>query len=108
MVSLHRAPGASPVAGGVGRMNVVIRQLSGELARLGCAVEILSRRTDPGAPESTELDPGVRLRNLDAGPARMLPKNAHEALVPEFAAVLRGLPGYELVHAHQWYSGLAV
>lgn len=88
-------------------MNVVIRQLSGELARLGCAVEILTRRTDPGAPESTELDPGVRLRNLDAGPARMLPKNAHEALVPEFAAVLRGLPGYDLVHAHHWYSGLA-
>src|SRR5699024_1497082 len=107
MISLHTSPGASPGAGDVGGMNVVIRQLSGELARLGCAVEILTRRTDPGAPESTELDPGVRLRNLDAGPARMLPKNAHEALVPEFAAVLRGLLGYDLVHAHHWYSGLA-
>src|SRR5699024_6846561 len=80
---------------------------SGELARLGCAVEILTRRTDPQAPDSIELDPGVQLRHLDAGPPRVLAKNAHETLVPEFGEALRGLPGYDLVHAHHWYSGLA-
>lgn len=107
MISLHTSPGAAPGAGDVGGMNVVIRQLSRELAHLGCAVEILTRRTDPGAPGSIELDPGVRLRHLDAGPAEVLVKSAHEALVPEFAAALEALPGYDLVHAHHWYSGLA-
>ncbi|WP_147916955.1 glycosyltransferase [Ruania zhangjianzhongii] len=107
MISVHTSPGAAPGAGDVGGMNVVIRQLSRELARLGSAVEILTRRTDPEAPASIELDPGVRLRHLDAGPAEVLPKSAHEALVPEFAKALGALPAYDLVHAHHWYSGVA-
>ena len=107
MISLHTSPGAAPGAGDVGGMNVVIRQLGAELARLGCAVEILTRRTDPGGPATIELDPGVLLRHLDAGPARVLPKSEHEGLIPEFAQALADLPGYDLVHAHHWYSGLA-
>lgn len=107
MISLHTSPGAAPGAGDVGGMNVVIRQLSTELARLGCAVEIITRRTDPEAPASTELEAGVLLRHLDAGPARVLPKSEHEALVPEFAEQLGTLARFDLVHAHHWYSGLA-
>lgn len=107
MISVHTSPGAVPGAGDVGGMNVVVRQLSAELAQLGCAVELLTRRTDPDAPAGIELAPGVLLRHLDAGPVQVLPKNAHEELVPTFAEALAGLPGYDLVHAHHWYSGLA-
>lgn len=107
MISLHTSPGAVPGAGDVGGMNVVIRQLSSELARLGCAVEILTRRTDPDAPASVELAPGVLLRDLDAGPVRVLPKSKHEEIVPAFAEAVGELPGYDLVHAHHWYSGMA-
>ena len=107
MISVHTSPGGAPGAGDVGGMNVVIRQLSRELGRLGVDVEILTRRIDPEAPASIELDPGVRLRHFTAGPVEVLPKSAHEGLVPAFADALGALPGYDLVHAHHWYSGLA-
>ncbi|SED99701.1 glycosyltransferase [Ruania alba] len=107
MVSLHTSPGADPGAGDVGGMNVVIRHLAGELAALGCEIDILTRRTDPAAPTVVELAAGVRLRHLDAGPAQVRPKSEHEAYIHEFGDAMSTCGGYDLIHAHHWFSGLA-
>ncbi|WP_235019962.1 glycosyltransferase [Ruania rhizosphaerae] len=107
LLSLHTSPGARPGAGDVGGMNVVIRELAKELARHGCAVDVITRRTDPHEPEVRELDPGVQLRVVTAGPREVRPKREHEAFVPAFAAALAAGPRYDVVHAHHWYSGLA-
>ncbi|UFU01720.1 glycosyltransferase [Ruania suaedae] len=107
MLSLHTSPGARPGSGDVGGMNVVIRELTAQLHASGCDVEILTRRADPDVPDVVELDGGVRLRSITAGPPRVLPKREHEALVTEFGRQLLAGPRYDLVHAHHWYSGLA-
>lgn len=107
MISLHTSPDDDPGTGDVGGMNVAVRSTALALAAQGHAVEILTRRTEPGQPSSHELGPRLTIRHLDAGPAERRIKGDHEGYIAEFALALNALGPYDIVHSHHWFSGEA-
>ncbi|WP_154792818.1 glycosyltransferase [Occultella kanbiaonis] len=110
LVCLHTSPATEPGAGDAGGMNVVVWQQAQALAALGHRVDVITRRSDPGQPEQSTPSPHLTLRFLDAGPPEPLPKGAHEDVMAEFGAALGRLArpvGYDLIHSHHWFSGIA-
>lgn len=109
-VVLHTSPLDEPGTKDAGGMNVVVRAQAAELARLGHRVQLITRRSAPDQPDEVELAPGLTVHHLDAGPARLLAKGEHEALIEPFERALEAhLEAHpaDLVHAEHWYSGLA-
>ncbi|MBL5972305.1 MAG: glycosyltransferase [Candidatus Leucobacter sulfamidivorax] len=109
-VVLHTSPLDEPGTKDAGGMNVVVRAHAEQLARQGHRVRLITRRSSPEQPASTELAPNLAVRHLDAGPARLLAKGEHERLIEPFgralAAHLARHPA-DVLHAEHWYSGLA-
>lgn len=114
-VSLHTSPLASPGSEDAGGMNVVVLEQARALARAGHRIDILTRRSDPRSPAILEVQDGLRLITLDAGPAAPLAKSAMEQAIAPFAQALRthlhaadsAGEGADLVHSHHWFSGVA-
>lgn len=109
-VMLHTSPIDEPGTKDAGGMNVVVRAQAEELARLGHEVELITRRQDPGSPETTRLAPNLHLRILDAGPAETIEKGDHERYIDAFRDALEPtLAGLDIdiVHAEHWFSGIA-
>lgn len=109
-ISVHTSPLATLGGKDAGGMNVYVRELSCHTARLGLPVDVFTRRTDPNAPETVPICPGVNLVNITAGPAAPLDKNQLFDHLPEFAEEmalysLRQGVRYNVVHAHYWLSG---
>lgn len=91
-------------------MNVVVLAQAAQLARLGHSVRLITRRSDPAQAASVEIEDGLVVYHLDAGPPRLLAKGEHEALIEPFAEELRRhLRDHpvDLLHAEHWYSGIA-
>ena len=91
-------------------MNVVVDSLARELARRGVEVELLTRAR--GEPATRELEPGVILHELPAGPAGPIAKEDLVTVSDEFGEAVAALAGrprsrYDLIHAHYWLSGIA-
>jgi len=116
-VVLHTSPLDEPGTKDAGGMNVVVRAHAEELARLGHSVQLITRRSVPAHPEEdaegaegAELAPGLTVHHLDAGPARLLAKGEHEALIEPFRDALSAhlvRHPVDILHAEHWYSGLA-
>jgi D-inositol-3-phosphate glycosyltransferase len=109
-ISVHTSPLATLGGKDAGGMNVYVRELSCHTTRLGIPVDVFTRRTDPDAPETLSICPGVNLVNIAAGPAAPVDKNQLFDLLPEFAEEmvlysLRNGVRYDVVHAHYWLSG---
>jgi D-inositol-3-phosphate glycosyltransferase len=111
VVSIHSSPIAPPGAGDSGGMNVWVRAVASELARRNVASDLYTRADDPDLPRELELEPGVRLIHLPAGPQAPVDK---EALPGYLAAFLCSLlhtrhgddsVAYDLIHSHYWLSG---
>lgn len=110
MVSMHTNPTARAGTGDAGGMNVSILATARELAARGIEVELLTRAT--GEPSSRELEPGVTLFELPAGPPAPLSREELAAAADEFGEAVATLTGrrnprYDLIHAHYWLSGIA-
>ncbi len=106
-VSMHTSPAERPGTADAGGMNVLVRSLARAMAGVGVEVTFVTRRSDRGQPDEVELDPGVTLRHLDAGPPQPLPKSEIHHHIEEFSARLNELPKLELIHSHHWMSGVA-
>lgn len=109
-LSEHASPTA--VLGGqdAGGQNVYVDEVSRELARRGCAVDVFTRRDLADAPDTVDWAPGVRVVNLAAGPARPLLKDDLWPLMPEFRNAflrfaVRENRRYDVVHGNFWMSG---
>ncbi|MGW1278955.1 D-inositol-3-phosphate glycosyltransferase [Streptomyces tsukubensis] len=111
MLSVHTSPLHQPGTGDAGGMNVYIVELARRLAAINIEVEIFTRSTAGGLPDTVELAPGVLVRHVDAGPYEGLAK---EDLPGQLCAFTHGVmrawarhrPGhYDLVHSHYWLSG---
>ena len=105
---------ASPVAllGGAdaGGQNVYVDEVSRNLARRGCAVDVFTRRDSRDALEITEWADGVRIINLPAGPPQPRPKDELWPFMPEFRDaflrfMVRDEARYDLIHGNFWMSG---
>jgi D-inositol-3-phosphate glycosyltransferase len=121
VLSLHTSPLAQPGTGDGGGMNVYVRELTAALARSGVACDVFTRAWAPGLPAVVDVEPGLRVHHVPAGPAHAVPKESLPAVVDEFtAAVLErmaaapmdgdsdggGLP-YTSIHANYWLSGIS-
>lgn len=107
---MHTSPAAQPGTADAGGMNVALRSLASELAGRGVVVELLTRAL--GEPSERELEPGVILHELAAGPRGSIPKEDLPAVSDEFGEAVAALarrPGerFDLIHAHYWLSGIA-
>lgn len=115
LISEHASPLA--LAGGVdsGGQNIYVANVALQLAKLGHAVDVFTRRESTTVPGLVGMAANVRVVQVPAGPAKVLPK---EALLPhmgEFADWLRkffvqehhrGRP-YGVMHANFFMSGWA-
>ena len=121
VLSLHTSPLAQPGTGDGGGMNVYVRELTAALARTGVACDVFTRAWSAELPEVVDVEPGLRVHHVPAGPLRCVPKESLPSVVDEFTArVLErmaaatesgddpggGLP-YTSVHANYWLSGLS-
>jgi D-inositol-3-phosphate glycosyltransferase len=110
-ISLHTSPLDQPGTGDAGGLNVYVVEVARQLARRGVEMEIFTRAVCRDTPPTTELVPGVLVRNVVAGPFEELAKNSLPSQICPFTfGVLRTeaafAPGrYDLVHAHYWLSG---
>ncbi|MGH3803917.1 MAG: glycosyltransferase, partial [Pseudonocardiaceae bacterium] len=114
-ISMHTSPLDQPGTGDAGGMNVYIDQTSRRLARRGIEVDVFTRATSSQTPQIVEVEPGVVVRHVPAGPFEGDNKDDLPDLLCEFTwGVLRaGLDrqygscddGYDIVHSHYWLSG---
>lgn len=111
MLSVHTSPLEQPGTGDAGGLNVYVTGLSRALARAGAEVEIFTRRTSGAQPDVVELDEGVLVRHVTAGPYEGLDKRELPGQLCAFTAgvlrteAARAAGWYDVVHAHYWLSG---
>jgi D-inositol-3-phosphate glycosyltransferase len=111
LISEHASP--LGVLGGVdsGGQNVYVGQLARNLAAIGYAVDLFTRRDSDLLPEIAEWVNGVRIIHLPAGPAAYVRKEDLLPYMEPFTAAMlrfckRQRANYDLVHANFWMSGL--
>jgi D-inositol-3-phosphate glycosyltransferase len=111
MISLHTSPLDQPGTGDAGGMNVYVIELSKRLAERNLEVEIYTRATSSSMPPVVEVEPGVRVHHVHAGPFEGLTKEELPGQLCTFAReLLRVEAGHEqgwfdLIHSHYWLSG---
>lgn len=105
---------ASPLAllGGVdsGGQNVYVARVASHLAKKGYEVDIFTRWDNSGLGKTVNLEPGVRVIHVEAGPMKTIPKETLYQYMDEFASNMihfmeKNKIRYELIHAHFWMSG---
>ena len=116
LVSVHTCPLDQPGIGDSGGMNVYVRSVARRLAEMGVEVDIFTRAAGP-EQHVVDVDPGVRVIHLEAGPDAPVEK---EELPKYLGAFLTSLirfeseeaerlgidsPIYDAVHSHYWLSG---
>ena len=111
VLSVHTSPLEQPGTGDAGGMNVYVLETSRRLAALGVDVEVFTRATSSDLPPVVEVEPGVTVRHLTAGPFEGLGK---EDLPSQLCALTGGVlraeaahdaGWYDVVHSHYWLSG---
>ncbi len=110
MVSEHADPTAALGGADAGGQNVHVGALAAALAARGHSVTVYTRLTELAAPRVVQLDHGVTVRRLKAGPIAPLPKDDLLPHMPELGMRLARLwrrDRPDVAHAHFWMSGLA-
>ena len=121
ILSLHTSPLAQPGTGDGGGMNVYVRELSSALARTGVQCDVFTRAWSPDLAAVVDVEPGLRVHHVTAGPLAHVPKETLPGFVGQFTdGVLSAMTSptglsdpddgdgpYEAVHANYWLSGLA-
>jgi D-inositol-3-phosphate glycosyltransferase len=111
VVSLHTSPLDQPGTGDAGGMNVYVLETARRLAAAGVEVEIFTRAVSSSLPPTVEVEPGVNVTHLRAGPFEELRKEDLPAQMCAFSAgILRAEAGrpegwFDLIHSHYWLSG---
>lgn len=111
MLSVHTCPLAALGAKETGGMNVYVREVSRELARMGVRVDVFTRSQNPSIPRVVDLAPGARVIHLAAGPEAPMARERIWEHLDEFAdrieawRLTHGVD-YDVVHAHYWLSGV--
>jgi D-inositol-3-phosphate glycosyltransferase len=110
VLSLHTSPLVQPGVADAGGMNVYVRELVSALAQAGVDCTVYVRTWRDGLPAEVAVEPGFRVRHIDAGP----PSLAKEALPETIDAFADGVRadlerghGADVIHANYWLSGLA-
>ncbi|MGI9196205.1 MAG: D-inositol-3-phosphate glycosyltransferase [Candidatus Nanopelagicales bacterium] len=111
VLSMHTSPLDQPGTGDAGGMNVYVLETARRLAAAGVEAEIFTRAVSSDLPPSIEVEPGVTVTHLRAGPFEELRK---EELPAQLCALTAGLMRaeaarpegwFDVVHSHYWLSG---
>jgi D-inositol-3-phosphate glycosyltransferase len=110
VLSVHTSPLAQPGSGDGGGMNVYVRALAAGLARAGVECDVLTRAAHPDQPPVVEVEPGLRVVHVPAGPPSPLAKHELYELVDVFVDGVLGLVESgtiepDVFHANYWLSG---
>ncbi|HET7564854.1 MAG TPA: glycosyltransferase family 1 protein, partial [Gemmatimonadaceae bacterium] len=111
LISEHASPLASLGGTDFGGQNVYVAQLAQNLAALGIAVDVFTRRDSAELPRIVPCPSGIRVIHVPAGPPSHVPKEELLQYMPEFIDFMlnwhrhRGIH-YDLYHANFWMSGL--
>ncbi len=111
LISMHTSPIAQPGVGDAGGMNVYVAETARRLARRGIEVEIFTRATTYTQEPVLEIEPGVLVRQVAAGPFEGLVKADLPGQLCAFAAGVmregaRAPEGwFDVIHTHYWLSG---
>ncbi len=111
-LSMHTSPLAQPGRGDGGGLNVYVRSLASALARAGVPCDVFTRAERPDLPMVVDVEPGVRVVHIEAGPRAEVPKEQLPDLVDEFTEGVRAFmeasaEPYDVLHAHYWLSAVA-
>ena len=110
MLSVHTCPLAALGGKETGGMNVYVRELARELARMRVTADIFTRSQNPTIPRVVGVADGVRVVHLAAGPQAPMAREAVHDHLDQFVEGVeafrsgRGLD-YDLIHGHYWLSG---
>ena len=116
LVSVHTCPLDQPGLGDSGGMNVYVRSVARRLAQMGVDVDIFTRAAGP-EQHVVDVDPGVRVVHLEAGPDAPVPKEELPRYLSAFLQAMQRFeaeeadrlgktsPIYDVVHSHYWLSG---
>jgi D-inositol-3-phosphate glycosyltransferase len=111
MISVHTSPLAQPGTGDAGGMNVYVLETARRLARRGVGVDLFTRTTTSKVPPRVDVEHGVVVHHIAAGPYEGLSKEDLPGQLCAFAAGLMRIAAhapagyYDLVHSHYWLSG---
>jgi D-inositol-3-phosphate glycosyltransferase len=112
LISEHASPLAALTGGDAGAPDPDLEPLTRALVRRGHRVDVLARRDSPALPAVAELQPGVRLLHVDAGPPAPVAADRLLEHMPEFARsatrlLAAGDPheACDLLHARGYLSG---
>jgi len=112
VLSVHTCPLAALGGKETGGMNVYVRELARELARMRVTADIFTRSQNASIPPVVAVADGVRVVHLAAGPQAPMAREKVYAHLDEFVdgveafRIARGID-YDLVHGHYWLSGAA-
>ena len=110
VLSVHTCPLAALGGKETGGMNVYVRELARELARMRVTADIFTRSQNPSIPRVSLIGDGVRVVHLPAGhEAPMAREKVHDHLEEfvdgvEAFRIAHGVD-YDLIHGHYWLSG---
>lgn len=109
MLSMHTSPLAQPGAGDSGGMNVYVRELASSLAQAGVSVDVYTRRADSDSADLIEVEPGLRVVHVEAGPYDLAKEELIDVVEDFTTGVLHRLrrSDVDALHANYWLSGLA-
>ena len=111
VLSLHTSPLVQPGVGDSGGMNVYVRELVSALAQAGVACDVYTRAWRRGLPPEVNVEPGVRVIHVEAGPRDEIPKEDLPGVVPQFTTGVidhvRATGDVDALHANYWLSGVA-
>lgn len=110
LVSMHTSPVAAPGTADAGGMNVSLLAIATAMANRGLEVDLITRAA--AVVGSRVIAPGVMLREIAAGPRRVVNKDSLAEYSDEFGEEIAKLAGgaesgYDIIHAHYWLSGIA-
>jgi D-inositol-3-phosphate glycosyltransferase len=110
VISEHASPLAALGGQDSGGQNVYVAELARYLGAMGHRVDVFTRRDEVLLPTVVPFERGVRVVNLPAGPAELVPKDDLFPLMGEFRDAFYRFAkeepaAYDLVHANFWMSG---
>ena len=110
LLSAHSCPVGALGARDTGGMSVYIRELAGELDRMGHTVDIYTRVHDPQDPVIVPIGENARVIHLKAGDEIPIHKLAIYSCLPELGCNLENFRksnnlAYDVLFSHYWLSG---
>jgi D-inositol-3-phosphate glycosyltransferase len=111
MLSIHSSPIGKLGTKDTGGMSVYIRELAGELGRLGHQIDVYTLQRDGDHRQVIHLHDNVRLIQLDIPINGNVSKQGLYPYLPNFFRALENFRTnqkleYHLIHSHYWLSGL--